>query len=150
MKNPFNEKQEPINHKIFERFIEGIDWLQFTNQFMESCYEKIWKDIQDNIKKANPDLLTNFNLLHKEISIEFDTYKKEFNKMDRKVKKCVDSTTLYQDVYKIKDELKKLKDIQNKYKSLLKSLLMAARNDEERLEEEFQKYGDDEDDEEEY
>jgi hypothetical protein len=142
MKNPFDPKKEEMNYSIFQRFIEGIDWLAFTNQFMESCYEKIWKDLQDKLRTHNPDILTNFDLLHKEICIEFDTYKREFHKMDKKVKKCVDSTTLYQDVYKIKDELKKLKDIQNQYKSLLKSLLRAAQDEEEILEKEYENYGD--------
>lgn len=116
MQNPFSQIRDPINHDIYERFIKVFDPHILATQI----YEDVSNKIQCNIRELTPELLINFNDLYKEISLMFGSITKTLENIEKKSKKLFESSSLTQDVYNMRDEMKVIKKKLDKLNNGLK------------------------------
>lgn len=72
------------------------------------------KDVKQNIEIQSPELFINFNEIYKELTLMMKNFEKTINTIEKKVKKLVESSTLTNDVYQIRDEMKVIKSKLNK------------------------------------
>ncbi len=98
---------------IFE-IMQKIDGRLFDNMVKRVNFENLEKEITTNIvnkinSQISPEILTNFNVLYQESTNLLNILQENVWKIEKKAKKCVDSTALYEDVYKIRDEMKIIK-----------------------------------------
>ena len=112
MKNPFDPVKDRINHEIFEK--------HYSDKFFSKIEEEIKKNINKYIEEKNPDLLTNFSLLHQEITMLIKEHQKTINFIEKKAKNIFESSSLAEDVFKMRDELKIVKKKMDKLNSGLK------------------------------
>lgn len=132
LNNPFDRENEPLNHDIFERFFGSIDILKSRKEFVNSIQNEIRDNIDHYIKQNNPDLLINFNIIYQEISRMVKDFEKTINSIERKTKKLFESSSLTEDVYKMRDEMKSIKKKIDRLNSGLKKFsTLGASLDEE-------------------
>lgn len=105
IKNPFSRIQDPINHDIYERFISAFD----PHALSEQIYQDVNDRVMTNLKEIRPDLLVNFNILYQDTSIQIKEIQKISDTIEKKSKKLFESSSLTEDVFKIRDEMKVLK-----------------------------------------
>jgi hypothetical protein len=103
--NPFSIIREPINHDIYERFIQKFDADSIADQIFEDVNDRIKK----NIESMTPDLLVNFNELYIKLTDIIKTQQKVIHDIEKKFKSIIQSSCLTEDVYKIRDEMKVIK-----------------------------------------
>lgn len=118
IKNPFNRINDPINHDIYERFIQIFD----PNAIANEIFEEVSSRINRNIESLTPDLLTNYTMTHQEITIQMKQFEKTINMVEQKCKKLFESSSLTQDVYSLRDEMKVIKKKLDKLNSGLKGI----------------------------
>lgn len=110
LNNPFDKNKEPLNHDIFERFFGHIDILKKRKEFVEGIKNEVMKDVEKNIKDLSPELLTNFNMIYQELTGMMKDFRVTVNSIEKKSKKLFESSTLTEDVYKMRDEVNKMKE----------------------------------------
>jgi len=124
LENPFDSKRDKLNHDIFERFFGHIDILKKRKEFVESIKNEVIKEASKNIQELNPDLMINYNIIYQEISMLMKDFEKTVHTVEKKVKKLFESSTLAEDVYKMRDDMikikKKLDKINNGFKGFSK------------------------------
>jgi septation ring formation regulator EzrA len=120
MNNPFDRHKDPLNHDIFERFFTHMDIVKKRKEFVQGVYEDVMKQIENRLKEMTPDLLTNFNMLYQELTQNMNEFQKTINVIEKKSKKVFESSTLCEDVYKMRDEMKAMKKKLDKFNSGIK------------------------------
>jgi len=105
IKNPFSKLMDPVNHEICERFLEVFCFDGICNQMHDELLLKISKSIDS----MTPDLLVNFNQVYQELTCMIQNQAQIIHDIERKFKKLFDSSSLTEDVYKMRDEMKVLK-----------------------------------------
>jgi hypothetical protein len=123
MKNPFDQKRDPINYEIFQRFIDNVDFDKLKIEFYDSIFESVYAKIDDYVKENNPDLLVNFNILYQNLTIEMKHMQDVVNNIEKKAKKVFESSSLCEDVYSMRDELKVLKKKMDKFNNAIKKMI---------------------------
>jgi len=78
--------------------------------------------IDDHIREKSPDLLVNFNQLYQELSLNMKHYDKQFASIEKKCKKVFESSSLTEDVYKMRDEMKEIKKTLAKFQTTMKKI----------------------------
>lgn len=86
----------------------------YIDDFYKLITNKIIEDIYEKLKNNDPGILINFEEVYKETTILLNTMKEEFHSLGKKLKKVVDSTSLYEDVYKMRDEMIEIKKMLEK------------------------------------
>lgn len=126
--NPFNPDKDPLNHQIFERFLQELFRKMKTEDVIEIVSVQVLAKIEENLKKLdNPliiefqDLVSNFNELYKETQILLKNHDKTIDSIEKKSKKLFNSSSLAEDVFKLKDDIKS-------YEKKLDKLLRAMRH----------------------
>lgn len=84
---------------------------EFIEKFYKTIMAKIIKDFHSHIEDNGPELLINFNELYIETTRMIQIMQKDFDNLSRKMKKIIDSKSLYEDVYKMRDDLIEIKRI---------------------------------------
>lgn len=118
IKNPFNRTTEPINYDIYERFIQNFDFHSISSQI----FEDVKHQIEQNLREMKPDLLVNFVDTYKQITSMMKEFEKTIKYIENKTKKLFESSSLAEDVFKMRDEMKVLKKKLDKLNSGLKGL----------------------------
>lgn len=117
--NPFNDE---YNRKIFDRFLNDIQWEKFNKSFIKKVSDEIIDNVNTHIEQFKPGLLDNFNALYVEITSLVKKSEETLWQIEKKGKKVFESEALCEDVYKIKDDLKKLKSEVAKYNKNIKKI----------------------------
>lgn len=81
------------------------------SEFAKCIKDQILQEIVKNIERNDVDLLANFQMAYKEITLMTNEIQKTFGAFEKKMKKIIDSPSLYEDVYKMRDELIEIKRI---------------------------------------
>ena|SRR6202522_1230163 len=130
LNNPFDYKKDPLNHDIFERFFTHIDIVKKRKEFVESVHKEVWDKIRENLNDTNPELLTSFTHLYQECTLLTKAMEKQMAQIEKKTKKIVESSSLCEDVYKLRDEVCALKKKIDKFNSSIRKLANMAEDDE--------------------
>lgn len=114
--NPFSPQNEEENYKIYNSLLEKDFRTRFLGliynevyDYMKSEKEKMFTQIEKYRKENSPELLEDFRTMYQELTILTKSIEVSFNEIKIKSKKVFDSSTLCEDVFKIKDELKEIK-----------------------------------------
>lgn len=91
---------DQMNNKLPEKNLE---------EFFKLISDKIFQQVIERMSTQTPDLLINFQSLHDEILLNTKQLINSFKDIDKKLKKIVSSPCLYEDVYKMRDELNEIK-----------------------------------------
>lgn len=143
MNNPFDHKVDIEKYEFFKQMTNAInDWMlkqypEFDNMLvakikrieqdqihientikdfveniknLESNFiDKSQKQINDHIKNEYPELNKDLSSLSKKLKIQAE-------KTDAKLKETIKSDTLYEDVYKLRDEFKEIQKFMESFK----------------------------------
>jgi len=120
LNNPFNRASDPLNHDIFERFFSHIDIVKKRKEFVEGVTKEVLESINEKLTEMTPDLMTDFNCIYQELTRMMKDFQKTINAIENKTKKLIESSSLTQDVYSIRDEMKVIKKKLDKLNSGLK------------------------------
>jgi hypothetical protein len=82
--------------------------------FYKTITSKIIRDVNAHIRKADTGLLVDFQEVYKETTSIIQIMRDDFNVLSKRMKKIIDSTSLYEDVYKMRDELIEIKKMLKK------------------------------------
>lgn len=66
-------------------------------------------DIQEVLNSQRPEILVDFNIIYQELTLMMNEFKKTVLDIEKKTKKLFESSTLTEDVYKMRDEMKVIK-----------------------------------------
>jgi len=88
--------------KLFDMMVKRVNFKGIEDEIAKNTIDKINKSI-------NPELLTNFNIMYQEITRIFNHFEPIIKKLEKQSKKVINCETLYEDVYKVRDEIKTLK-----------------------------------------
>ncbi len=66
-------------------------------------------DMQEVLNSQRPEILIDFNIIYKELTMMMNEFRKTVNEVEKKTKKLFESSTLTEDVYKMRDEMKVIK-----------------------------------------
>lgn len=143
MHNPFDPNKENDKFQIFKGITEAInDWMlkkypEFDNKLIGKIkrieqdqihLENTIKDFLLNIKKIEEDFIKNsqkqindfikneYPELNKDLIIITKKLKQQSILVDEKLKTTVKSDTLYEDVYKMRDEFKEIQKFMESFK----------------------------------
>lgn len=120
MNNPFDRRTDPLNYDIFERFFTHIDIVKKRKEYVEDVTKNVLENINNNLKDLSPELMINFNMVYKELTTMIKEHDKIVKSLEKKSKKLFESSTLTEDVYTVRDEVKLLKKKIDKLNSGLK------------------------------
>jgi len=109
MNNPFDKKSEPLNHDLFERFFSHIDIVKSRREFVEKIKLEVLETVMGKIKEMTPDLLVNYVDTYKQLTFMINEFDKTIKTIEKKSKKLFESSSLTEDVYKMRDEMKALR-----------------------------------------
>jgi len=101
-----------------ERDIAEMKKLSGKRAF-DAAFNEVKQRLENHIVTLNPDLLTNFQKLHQDILDLLLEMNKKFKSMQEKYSKLFESSSLAEDVFKMRDEMK---DIRNKMGSFNKGI----------------------------
>ena len=104
-KNPFSQSKEPINFNMYQNFLDRVDFDTLAAQVYEDTVNKV----ESHLKTLTPDLLVNFNTVYQELTRMMKDFQKTINEIEKKTKKLFESSSLTEDVYKMRDEMKNIK-----------------------------------------
>jgi hypothetical protein len=121
LNNPFDINKQTADYEIFERFFSHIDVVKSRKEWVKKIAEEIKIDIDKHIEDKNPELLTNFHMIYGECENLLKQSTKIINSVEKKVSKLFDSSNLAEDVFKMRDEMKKLRQKLDKFNKALKS-----------------------------
>jgi|GEM_PF-1899542 len=110
LKNPFNKNIDPLNHDIYERFLFKFDADKICAHLSERIYSEVMGKIEENIQQINPELLVNFTHLYQHIENLIREHDDTIKSIEKKSKKIFESSSLAEDVYKLRDEVNKMKE----------------------------------------
>jgi hypothetical protein len=79
--------------------------------FFIAIANQVFQEVIRTMSSQTPDLLLNFQVLHDEIALNTKEMLSSFKNIERKLKKIIDSPSLYEDVYKMRDELIEIKKL---------------------------------------
>lgn len=82
--------------------------------FYKTITAKIIEDVENHIRKNDPSLLINFEEAYKETTTIIQIMREDFNVLSKRMKKVIDSTSLYEDVYRMRDDLVEIKKLLSK------------------------------------
>jgi len=105
IRNPFDAEKEPMNHRAFLSAISNVNFGRIEREITLNIITKV----NEHLKNQNPDLLLNFNEMYKELTLMMKEFKNQISVTDKKLKKVFESSSLTEDVYKIRDEMKVIK-----------------------------------------
>lgn len=77
----------------------------------EELISEIRYKIMDDIHEIEPELMMNFNETYKETTQMIKQFQNDFLHIHKKMNKLVSSPSLYQDVYKMRDEIIEIKKL---------------------------------------
>lgn len=120
--NPFNEKTDPMNYTIFENFRNSIGWDEFKKDLVKEISNTVKKEIDAHIKECEPDLLVSFGDIYKELTRMIQDFDSTVKDIEKKAKKVFESSTLTEDVYKMRDDLAELKKSVMKFNANVKKI----------------------------
>jgi transcriptional regulator of heat shock response len=86
--------------------------------FEEILIEKIKQEVIKEIADCDKTLIGNFTETYQETIRMIENFQETFWDLNKKMKKIVDSGSLYEDVYKMRDELIEIKKLLEKQKKL--------------------------------
>ncbi len=87
---------------------------KYIDDFYKLITQKIIEDVYEKIKENDPSILINFEECYKETTLLINSMKDDFNSLSKKMKKIIDSSSLYDDVYKMRDEIIEIKKMLEK------------------------------------
>lgn len=85
-----------------------------TEMFAESIKQELMKEICSKLEMNDVNLLANFEEAYKEITMMTKEIQNTFRSFEKKMNKIVSSPSLYEDVYKMRDELIEIKKLLQK------------------------------------
>jgi|HubBroStandDraft_2_1064218.scaffolds.fasta_scaffold00031_4 predicted nuclease with TOPRIM domain len=121
LNNPFDRAKDPVNHDIFERFFSHIDIVKKRREFADSVHKEVLEKLEKNIKEMTPELLCSYNSVYQELTTMIKDFDKQIKSTEKKTKKLFESSTLTEDIYKMRDEMKVIKKKLDKLNSGLKN-----------------------------
>src|SRR5580692_6656949 len=121
LNNPFDRAKDPVNHDIFERFFSHIDIVKKRREFADSVHKEGLEKLEKNIKEMTPELLCSYNSVYQELTTMIKDFDKQIKSTEKKTKKLFESSTLTEDIYKMRDEMKVIKKKLDKLNSGLKN-----------------------------
>lgn len=77
----------------------------------EELKAQIRYEILDDIHQIEPDLMINFQETYKETTQMIKQFQSDFLHIHKKMNKVVNSPSLYQDVYRMRDEIIEIKKL---------------------------------------
>lgn len=83
-------------------------------EFFDKITKGITTQIYKNIQKNNPEMLEDISESYKEMTLLVRHTEELFISMEKKLKKLINSPSLYEDVYKMRDELIEIKNMLKK------------------------------------
>lgn len=109
-----------MNHKIFQHFIDRFDINVFKQELVAHLIAQSISKIDSHIKNNSPDLLVNFNMLYQDLTHTLKAQQVVISNIEKKAKKVFDSSSLAEDVYKLRDEMKAIKKKLDKFNKAMK------------------------------
>lgn len=104
IKNPFHATKDPINHDIYERFIQVFDFHSIASQIHEEVVGRVTR----SIASMDADLLLDFKKVHKNLVLDIKRMENLCSTIEDKLGKLFESSSLTEDVYKLRDEMKEI------------------------------------------
>jgi len=123
MKNPYDQHRENINFQLFQKFLDSIDFEKLKIEICEHVYKELINKIDNHIRDKNPELLTNFNTLYQNLTIEMKSFQTTIAHIEKKSKKLFESSSLCEDVYSLRDEVKVLKKKMDKFNNAIRKMV---------------------------
>ena len=87
---------------------------KYIDDFYKLITQKIIEDVYAKIKENDPSILIDFHECYKETTSIIQIMREDFDRLSKKMKKIVDSPSLYDDVYKMRDEIIEIKKMLEK------------------------------------
>lgn len=103
------------NHKeSLNRLVDAMTKSDTLEEAIAAITDKIIEEVYKRIRKNTPELMMDISESYKETTRLIHHIQETFLPLERKLKKIVDSPSLYQDVYKMRDELLEIKKLLEK------------------------------------
>lgn len=106
--NPFDDQRERLNFNIMKSFLESHKFSQFQKELTEKLAYEIEQKIHENLKTCTPELLVNFTQVYRDLSLNFKEINKMMKDIEKKSKKIFQSSSLTEEVFKIRDDVKEI------------------------------------------
>lgn len=121
-------------------FFESGEWATFKEAVVLRIKESLLIEVQKSLKKyeekqqseikelkklitdKDPGLLKDYSKIHEEICKRSEEFDKKIKLIDTKLKKLVESSTLCEDVYGLRDEMKELKKLVSAFETKIKKV----------------------------
>lgn len=104
----------PISTYVLKKIIERIDFEGYEKEITK----KVIANVDEYLKDKDPELLCSFNDIYGELTDMMNGFQKSIAGVEKKLKKMADSQSLYEDVYKLRDEVKEVNKFLDKFKKI--------------------------------
>lgn len=118
MKNIFDRTREPLNHDIYQRFICHVDFEELRSSMVDSIYNQVASKLKIEFPQIDAECkkIIETMKLHLQECIETRKF------MIEKTENLMQSNSLCQDVYHLKDDMIELKKILDNFKCSMKKI----------------------------
>lgn len=111
--------KQSLNNIIEERVNKEV---KDNFDSFHKCFDKFQKRIESLLQEKDPSLLISITKELDNLKIGVNEFKTIEKGIDKKLKKLVDSSSLYEDVYKMRDEMKAFKKDFESFSEKMKKL----------------------------